>query len=54
MVANGGKMKRMDKVKKISVSMPESLIAEAKVLAEKESRSLSSMLTILVKRGMKK
>ena len=54
MVLQGRNIPKMDKVKKISVSIPESVVAQAKALAVKESRSLSSMLTLLVKRGMKK
>jgi len=53
MVLQGGKIEKMDRVKKISVSIPESVVDQVADLAEKDSRSLSSMLTVLVKEALK-
>jgi hypothetical protein len=54
MVATSEKIKNMDKAQKISVSIPESVIAEVKALAESEQRSFSNMLAMLAKSGLEK
>jgi hypothetical protein len=54
MVAKGGKMPSMDKVKKISVSIPEGTIVAIKAMAEQEGRSFSNMLALLAREGLKK
>ena len=54
MVARSEKIKVMDKAQKISVSIPESVIAEVKAMAESEQRSFSNMLAILAKSGLEK
>jgi hypothetical protein len=44
----------MDKTVKMTVTVPGSLLKEAKKLAKEEHRNLSNMVTYLLKKGMEK
>ena len=47
-------MASMDKTVKMTVTVPGSVLDEAKRLAQAEHRNLSNMVTYLIKKGLEK
>ncbi len=54
MVRKGTKIGKMDKAEKVSLSITGSVLDAVKVRAEAEGRTLSNMVTVLLKDAIKK
>lgn len=43
----------MDRVDKVSVSIPASVVADVRAMAKKENRSFSNMMAVLLRESLK-